>query len=67
MVGIEPTGSPWQPNPMIALRRIARSAGKAAIAIFALIGLVATAAALTLWLAARPVLNAASRDAEATP
>ena len=67
MAGIEPTGSRWQPHAMIASRRIARSAGKAAIATFALIGLIATVAALTLWLAARPILNAASRDAEATP
>lgn len=52
---------------MTALRRTARIVGKAAITSFALIGLVAAVAALTLWLAARPVLNAASKDAEATP
>ncbi|WP_439538161.1 hypothetical protein [Sphingomonas sp.] len=52
---------------MTALRRTARIVGKAAITSFALIGLVATVAALTLWLAARPVLHAASKDAEATP
>lgn len=67
MAGIESTGSPWQPHAMIASRRIARLFGKAAIATFALIGLIATVAALTLWLAARPVLNAASKDAEAAP
>lgn len=66
MAGIEPTGSPWQPHAMIASRRTARFIGKAAIATFALSGLIATVAALTLWLAARPVLNAARKDAEAT-
>lgn len=67
MAGIEPAGSPWQRDAMIASRRIARLAGKAAIATFALIGLITTVAALTLWLAARPVLNAARNDAQASP
>ena len=67
MAGIESPGSPWQPHGMIASRRTARTIGKAAIATLSLIGLIATGAALTLWLAARPVLNAASKDAEATP
>lgn len=67
MAGIEPTGSTWQPYAMIASRRIARLVGKAAIATFALIGLIAIVAALTLWLAARPVLNAARNDVQASP
>lgn len=67
MAGIEPTGSTWQPHAMIASRRIARLVGKAAIATFALIGLIATLTALALWLAARPVLNAARNDAQAAP